>query len=115
MNMPGENFSRGLFQVDIPELGEPFRGKVRDNWVIDRENSKIRLMITTDRQSVNSKLICTIPGKGKISNLISAYWFNLTKDVIPNHMLAVPHPNILIARQTKAIIPIEVVIRRYMA
>ena len=32
---PKENFARGLFQVDMPELGSPIRGKVRDSWVID--------------------------------------------------------------------------------
>lgn len=114
-NMNAKNFSKGIVKVDIPELGEVIRGKVRDNWVIKKGNSKIRVMITTDRQSVFVKNICTIPGKGQISNLISEFWFDLMKDIVPNHKIAVPHPNVLIARQAVSVIPVEVVLRRYMA
>lgn len=110
-----KNFSKGLSQVDIPELGEPIRGKVRENWIVEKGNSKIRVMIATDRQSAFVRNVCTIPGKGQISNLISAFWFDLTEDVIPNHKIAVPHPNVLIAKQAVAVVPVEVVLRRYMA
>lgn len=113
--MNTENFSRGLYQVEIPELGEPFRGKVRDNWVIEKGDAKLRIMVTTDRQSAFVRNICTIPGKGQISNLISAYWFERIKDIVQNHMISIPHPNVLIAKQAVAVIPIEVVLRRYMA
>lgn len=108
---PIENFSRGLFQVDISELGIPIRGKVRDIWVID----DLRLMVTTDRQSAYDRHICTVPGKGQVLNLLSAYWFEKTQDIVPNHMVAVPHPNILFARQAQATLPVEIVLRRYMA
>ena len=114
-DMNTKNFSRGLSQVDIPELGEPIRGKVRENWIVEKENSKIRVMITTDRQSAFVRNVCIIPGKGQISNLISAFWFDLTEDIIPNHKIAVPHPNVLIAKQAVAVVPVEVVLRRYMA
>lgn len=114
-NMNTENFSRGLYRVEIPELGEPFRGKVRDNWVIEKKDAKLRVMVTTDRQSAFVRNICTIPGKGQISNLISAYWFERTKDIVQNHMISILHPNVLIAKQAVAVIPVEVVLRRYMA
>ena len=110
-----KNFSRGLYQIDIPELGKPIRGKAKDNWILATGGSKFRVVITTDRQSVFGRNVCTIPGKGQISNLISAYWFEQTKDIVPNHMLSIPHPNILIAKQAVAVIPIEVVLRRYLA
>ena len=113
--LPNSNFSKGISQVEIPELGTPFRGKVRENWVIENSQQKIRLMITTDRQSSFVSNICTIPGKGQISNLISAFWFEKTKHIIPNHLIAIPHPNVLIAKQAVTVIPIEVVLRRYMA
>lgn len=115
MNTLSKNFSRGLYQIDIPELGGPFRGKVRDNWVIQKGNSKIRVMVTTDRQSVYAVPVCTIPGKGQISNLISGYWFNLTKDIVKNHLIAIPHPNITIAKQAAAVLPVEIVLRRFLA
>lgn len=114
-NMNTKNFSKGLFQIDIPELGEVIRGKVRDNWIIEKGNLKIRVMVTTDRQSAFVRNICTIPGKGQISNLISEFWFDLTKDIVSNHKISVPHPNVLIAKQAVSVIPVEVVLRRYMA
>lgn len=109
------NFSQGIYTVDIPELGEPFRGKVRDNWVIQKDGKDIRIIVTTDRQSAFVRNACTIPGKGQISNLISAFWFAMTQDIIPNHLIAIPHPNVTIAQQAVAVIPVEVVLRRYLA
>jgi phosphoribosylaminoimidazole-succinocarboxamide synthase len=110
---PKENFSKGLFQVEIPKLGEPKREKVRDIWVLG--DSKFRLMVTTDRQSAFDSIVCTTPGKGQVLNLMSKFWFEKTADIIPNHMVNVPHPNVLIARQAEATLPVEVVVRRYMA
>lgn len=112
---PVENFSRGLLSAEIPELGEPIRGKVRDNWIIGESSHQLRLMITTDRQSAFVRTVCTVPGKGQISNLTSAFWFEQTEDIVPNHVVAIPHPNILIAKQVKAVLPVEIVLRRYMA
>ena len=113
--IPAENLSEGIFQVDIPKLGKPIRGKVRDNWVINHKGIKKRIIITTDRQSAFVKTVCTIPKKGQISNLISAYWFEQTKKICPNHMIKAIHPNVLIAHQAKIKIPIEVILRRYIA
>jgi len=96
-------------------LGVPIKGKVRDCWIINKEGVDYRAMVTTDRQSAFDKLICTVPGKGQVLNLLSAYWFNKTKDIIANHVVEVPHPNVLIARQAKETFPVEIVLRRYMA
>ncbi|OGH12586.1 MAG: hypothetical protein A2857_04480 [Candidatus Levybacteria bacterium RIFCSPHIGHO2_01_FULL_36_15] len=112
---PKENFARGLLQVDMPEFGTPMRGKVRDSWIIDEQDPEFRVMVTTDRQSAYDSIVCTVPGKGQVLNLLSAYWFEQTQDVVPNHMIAVPHPNVLFARQAQATLPVEVVLRRYMA
>lgn len=108
----GENFERGLYQMDIPELGVPIRGKVRDIWTVGED---FRLMVTTDRQSAYDRHICTVPGKGRVLNLLSAYWFENTQDIVPNHMVAVPHPNVLFAQQAPATLPVEIVLRRFMA
>jgi phosphoribosylaminoimidazole-succinocarboxamide synthase len=53
--------------------------------------------------------------QGKALNLTSSFWFENTKDIVPNHMIAVPHPNVLIAEQAMDTLPIEMVIRGYMA
>lgn len=112
---PRENFARGLYSVDIPELGQPIRGKVRDSWVLEDGKSSLRVLVTTDRQSAFDRIIGTTPGKGTVLNLMSAFWFNKTRDIIPNHALAVLHPNVLIAKQARATLPVEVVVRRFMA
>lgn len=109
---PSENFSRGLLEVTLPsEFGPRTQGKVREIWVRDG----VRIMVTTDRQSAYDRIICTIPGKGKALNMTSAWWFEETKEFAPNHVIAVPHPNVLIAKQAAATIPVEVVWRAYMA
>lgn len=112
---PRENFARGLRKIDIPELGPAIRGKVRDSWILNMNGEKIRIMATTDRQSAFDRDICTIPGKGPVLNLLSAFWFGKTREIIPNHMLAVPDSHVLIARQAEATLPVELIFRRYMA
>jgi phosphoribosylaminoimidazole-succinocarboxamide synthase len=84
-------------------------GKVRDSYTL--EDSIV--LITTDRQSAFDRNLASIPFKGAILNLISAYWFDLTKDIIPNHVILVPHPNVTIAKKVK-IFPVEFVVRGYL-
>jgi phosphoribosylaminoimidazole-succinocarboxamide synthase len=105
--------NKGLFQTNISELGNPIRGKVRDNWVLDKD--KLRLIITTDRQSIYGRYVGLVPEKGKISNLTSNYWFEKTKHIVKNHLIASPHPNITLAHNSKKRIPIEIVVRRFIA
>jgi phosphoribosylaminoimidazole-succinocarboxamide synthase len=113
--MPSQNSSRGLLSVEIPELGTPIKGKVRDCWIVNKNDIDYRAMVTTDRQSAFDRLICTVPGKGQVLNMVSAYWFDKTKEIVANHMVEVPHPNVLIAKQASETFPVEVVLRRYMA
>jgi len=112
---PKENFSKGLYSVNIPELGESNKGKVRDSWVFKAGDLNLRVLLTTDRQSAFDAVLCTTPGKGQVLNLMSAFWFENTKHIIPNHMVNIPHPNVLIAKQAEETLPVEVVVRRYMA
>lgn len=108
---PRTNFRAGLVSVEITELDEPIHGKVRDMWIVGDK----RVIVTTDRQSAFDRLICTIPGKGRVLNELSGFWFEKTKDIVPNHMISIPHSNVLIARNAKETLPVEVVLRRYMA
>jgi phosphoribosylaminoimidazole-succinocarboxamide synthase len=109
--VPLENFSEGVCNIEAPELGEKISGKIRNNWI--RENH--RIILATDFQYAYVRPICAVPGKGQISTLTSKYWFEKTADIVPNHLIDVPHPNIFIARQAKRVFPVEVVLRRYMA
>ena len=103
------------------------RGKVRDRYLLVPTNSdaaastsehlssrvptnsKIAL-VTTDRQSGFDRSLAVVPYKGAVLNLCSYYWFQQTKDIIPNHILSVPHPNVTIAKQCQPF-PIEFVVR----
>ncbi|MDA0734683.1 MAG: phosphoribosylaminoimidazolesuccinocarboxamide synthase [Chloroflexi bacterium] len=61
------------------------RGKVRDTYSVD-ENTL--LMIATDRISAFDVVLPTgIPGKGKVLNRISAFWFEKTEHIVPNHLI----------------------------
>jgi phosphoribosylaminoimidazole-succinocarboxamide synthase len=65
----------------IPLLG---RGKVRDLYAV----GDALLMVATDRISAFDHVLGTgIPGKGKILTQMSLFWFDLLKDVVPNHIL----------------------------
>jgi phosphoribosylaminoimidazole-succinocarboxamide synthase len=60
------------------------RGKVRDLYAID----DALLLVATDRISAFDHVLGTgIPGKGKILTQISLFWFELLKDIVPNHIL----------------------------
>lgn len=72
--------------VDKVEL--PFnlfrRGKVRDVYEIDGR----LLIVSTDRISAFDYILPSlIPGKGQVLNKISAFWFNFTKEIVPNHVI----------------------------
>lgn len=84
-------------------------GKVRDRY----EGVTHLALVTTDRQTGFDRQLARVPFKGAVLNLTSAYWFEQTKHIIPNHLVQVPHPNISIAKKCKPF-PIEFVVRSYM-
>jgi phosphoribosylaminoimidazole-succinocarboxamide synthase len=85
-------------------------GKVRDRYDV---GPSALALVTTDRQSGFDRMLALVPYKGQVLNLTSAYWFEATKDIVPNHLLSVPHPNVTIARKCTPF-PIEFVVRSYM-
>jgi phosphoribosylaminoimidazole-succinocarboxamide synthase len=98
-----------LASVDLPGLGPRHRGKVRDMYTLDGR----RVLISTDRISAFDRVLGAIPFKGQVLNQLSAWWFEQTGDVVANHLLAVPDPNVTIAREA-APLPVEVVVRGYI-
>ncbi len=100
------NFTLQETHLDLPNRKI---GKVRDSYSL---NDSI-LLVTTDRQSAFDRNLASIPFKGAILNLISAYWFELTRDIIPNHIISIPHPNVTIAKKVQ-IFPVEFVVRVYL-
>jgi phosphoribosylaminoimidazole-succinocarboxamide synthase len=60
------------------------RGKVRDLYAID----SALLLVATDRISAFDHVLATgIPGKGKILTQISLFWFDLLRNIVPNHLI----------------------------
>lgn len=96
--------------VNIPNLGKKYSGKVRDFYILKDK----RVMVTTDRQSAFDVNLGLIPYKGAVLNLLSAFWFDKTKKIVPNHIISVPDPNVTIARNCKPI-PVEMIVRGYIS
>lgn len=98
-----------LDSVDLMGWGPKTSGKVRD---IYRRGDR-RVLITTDRVSAFDRVLGLIPFKGQVLNQLSAWWFNQTRDIVANHVIAVPDPNVTIGREA-ASLPIEVVVRGFI-
>ena len=100
-----------LRETNLPSLGELYRGKVRDNY---RSADGRRLfMVTTDRLSAFDHVLTTIPFKGEILSRLAVFWFGKTKDIVPNHLLDSPDPNVLVCRPCRPF-PVELVIRGHL-
>lgn len=98
-----------LRQIDLPALGDLYRGKVRDNY---SRGDRI-VMVTTDRVSAFDHVLGTIPFKGEVLSRLTAFWFDKVKDIAPTHLVEVPDPSVMVVKRAKAL-PIEIVIRGYI-
>ena len=115
-----------LWQSDLPGLPPPRRGKVRD--VYDLGDAL--LIVATDRLSAYDHVLQPgIPGKGKILNQLSNFWFGRLSSLVPNHLLATDPADFpaalapfrdelrgraVLARKAR-VIPFECVARGYLA
>lgn len=98
-----------ISNTDFINLPAKKSGKVRD--IFDLGDRLV--LITTDRLSAFDRIIAVIPFKGQVLNMVSAFWFEQTKDIVPNHVLDVPDPNVTIAKKYR-VLPIEFVVRGYL-
>ncbi len=111
--------------TELKELKLAKRGKVRDIYEIE-ENY---LIVSTDRLSAFDVILQEgIPLKGKILTSISEFWFNFTKDIIPNHLITTKveefpevcktYKDILEGRtmlvKKAELIPLECIVRGYI-
>lgn len=90
-------------------IGKKYQGKVRDTYDL---GDKL-VLITTDRQSAFDRVLASVPFKGQVLNLTSAWWFEHTQEIIPNHVIVIPDPNVTIAKKC-TVFPIEFVVRGYI-
>lgn len=104
-----KNIPHVLKTVNIPKFGKKYQGKVRDSYKVGDK----RIIITTDRQSAFDRVLGFIPFKGQVLTQISKFWFEKTKDIIQNHLVSIPDPNVMIVKNCK-VIPIEMVVRGYI-
>jgi len=115
-----------LLKTDLGPTPLIGRGKVRDLYAV----GDALLMVATDRISAFDHVLGTgIPGKGKILTQISLFWFELVKDIVPNHLIAsevedFPEPLQKYADQLEGrsmlvkraqMFPVECVARGYLA
>lgn len=108
-----------LLETNMPNLY--YRGKVRDTYDLgDR-----LLIIATDRISAFDVVLpCGIPDKGLVLNLLSAFWFQKTAHIVPNHLIEVvekdgrfpdyvAHRSMIVRKAQR--IDIECVVRGYIS
>lgn len=103
---------------------KPFKsGKVRE--LYDLGDSLI--MVCTDRISAFDNILeSPIPKKGEVLNKMSKFWFDFTKDVVPNHMISIDAVDMPVffrkpefdgnsmKTQKLEMIPIECIVRGYI-
>jgi len=117
--------STALFESDLPQLKLLNRGKVRDIYDVD---SGHMLIVASDRLSAFDVILPQpIPGKGEVLTRVANFWFERTRDIIPNHLSDRPLEQIVpdaaqrAALGDRAIVvrklnplPIESIVRGYL-
>jgi phosphoribosylaminoimidazole-succinocarboxamide synthase len=99
-----------LDATNLAGFAHKHTGKVRESYY---GYNAPRVIITTDRISAFDFHVGLIPFKGQVLNQMAAFWFDATKDIIQNHWLATPHPNVMVVKNCKPL-PLEMVVRGYI-
>ncbi len=115
-----------LLETRLNGLVRHHQGKVRDIYVVD----DVLLMVATDRISAFDFVLGSgIPDKGKVLTQLSTFWFDRTRDIVPNHVLETDarryparlgrHAEILAGRsmlvRKTTPVPVECVARGYLS
>ncbi|MDD5219929.1 MAG: phosphoribosylaminoimidazolesuccinocarboxamide synthase, partial [Candidatus Bipolaricaulis sp.] len=84
------------------------RGKVRDSFRVD---GSTRLIVATDRLSAFDRVLedC-IPGKGAALTKLASFWFERTRDRVPNHWIRTIGGRAMLVREARPIL-VEMVVR----
>ena len=119
------NGSTICYQTELYGLKQPRRGKVRDIY----EFGDNVLLVATDRISAFDVVLPTpIPMKGAVLTQLSRFWFDMMRDIVPNHVISTsvndfpeelqPFQEVLNLRSTLAVkaemFPVECVARGYI-
>jgi phosphoribosylaminoimidazole-succinocarboxamide synthase len=101
---------RPLTETHLQGLGPKYKGKVRDCYT---GNDGRRVIVVTDRISAFDRSLGILPLKGQILNRVASFWFEKTKHLVPNHVISVPDPNVMIVEEC-TLLPVEMVLRAYL-
>lgn len=104
-----QNLDRVIEKTDLQNIGTKRQGKVRDVYT---QPDKI-ILVSTDRYSAFDRNLALIPFKGQVLTQVSKWWFDQTKDIIQNHIIESPDPNVVVVKKC-SVIPIEMVVRGYI-
>ena len=114
-----------LYQSTLKSLPLLTRGKVRDVYAVGDEHL---LIVTTDRLSAFDVILPDpIPGKGAVLTAVSNFWFERTRNIVPNHLTGLPLAEVLpdageraqvegraiVVKRLKAL-PVEAIVRGYL-
>ena len=102
--------SMALESIEIPGLAAE-RGQVRDNY---SHSDGRRVLVTTDRFNIFNQQVGQVPYKGQVLNQLTNWWFEHTADILPNHVIDVPDPNVTIALTANPL-PVAVVVRGFIS
>src|SRR5262249_6705538 len=105
-----DGLARTLDATHFDGLGVRYEGKVRDNYTTPDGR---RILVATDRLSTFDVVVGTIPYKGQVLNQLAAHWFEETAAIAPNHVIAVPDPNVTIAHECEPL-KAEFIMRAYL-
>ncbi len=114
-----------LFETSLKQLPLTTRGKVRDIYDIDEHHM---LIVTTDRLSAFDVILPDpVPGKGSVLTAVSNFWFDRTRNLIPNHLTDIPLAQVLPDADERALVedraivvkklkplPVEAIVRGYL-
>lgn len=106
-----QQLDKALATVDLDWPHPRQRGKVRESFSLPGGR---RLLVATDRLSAFDRVLAVIPFKGQVLNELSAFWFERTADIIPNHLMAVPDRNLSLVWECRPL-PVEVIVRGYIS
>jgi phosphoribosylaminoimidazole-succinocarboxamide synthase len=97
----------------MPEALHVGSGKVRELYA--RGDDRL-LLVASDRLSTYDVVLPTeIPDKGRVLTGLSAYWFTRTRDLAPNHFLALRADGRSLECVRLAMLPVEFVVRGFLA
>ncbi|WP_177420549.1 phosphoribosylaminoimidazolesuccinocarboxamide synthase [endosymbiont of Lamellibrachia barhami] len=114
-----------LFESNLPSLERVSRGKVRDIYAVDDNHL---LIVTSDRLSAFDVILPqAIPGKGEVLTRVANFWFERTRDQVPNHLSDIPLESVIpdsnqrsalgdraiVVRKLKPL-PVEAIVRGYL-